>query len=46
MLTFMMMPLSIGHRFTLMLCMELLNAPSHQVLPAWFHGCPHGAGIQ
>lgn len=44
--TFMMMPLGIGHRFSFMLRMELLNAPSYQVLPAWFHGCSHGAGIQ
>lgn len=44
--TFMMVPLSIGHRLPFMLGVELLNAPPHQVLPAWFHGCPHGACVQ
>lgn len=46
MLTFMMMPLGIGQRLPLVLCMELLNAPSHQVLPARLHGRPHGARVQ
>lgn len=46
MLTFMMMPLGIGQRLPLMLCMELLNAPPHQVLPAGLHGGPHGARVQ
>lgn len=46
MLTFMVMPLGIGQRLPLVLGMELLNAPPHQVLPAGLHGGPHGACVQ
>lgn len=44
--TFMMVPLGIGHRLPLVLRVELLNAPAHQVLPARLHGCSHGARVQ
>lgn len=44
--TFVMMPLCVRHRLPLVLCVELLDAPPHQVLPAWLHGCPHGASVQ
>lgn len=29
-----------------MLRVELLNASSHQILPAWLHGGSHGARVQ
>lgn len=46
MLTFMMMPLGVGDRLPFVLCMELQDAPPHQVLPAWLHGCSQGASVQ
>lgn len=42
----MMMPLCVRHSLAFVLRVELLDAPPHQVLPAWLHGGPHGAGVQ
>lgn len=46
MLTLVVMPLGVGHRLALVLRVELLDAPAHQVLPARLHRRPHGARVQ